>query len=386
MDGDRLRAQSLLGLYSPRRATYDISLPAETLVRPFRRDSGVLAGSGSTGPVVRNSSVEVEEVRVDVSAVETLVADSYVRPPLLDGQATVFLDQSDVEIEVTVQNNDRFVLENATILLGNMAVSLGDIDPGGEVTVRERIGLSSAAGLSPTGGGVVFGPSRGGTGVSPLSANYATILGTSNYFNDRQVYPRWQLLQSIAPQFGGATGTFPQGTATLVAWSQQEQLDLSLGDDSFTNQSTTLYFLELPLTQNVLSGQDVVVPEAFLKWEVLASNGVFEPAVSDFYMPPGWVEYEYRPWPEFRNIEVKKLEIALLNSNSSTSQPSPQVQLWDWNREAWATLSGSGWGINQVPEPAPFLGPGNTVHLRLQNDNQTGIEIGKIFPRLTGDL
>ena len=44
---EHLRTQTLLGLYSPRRNTYNLTLPYETMARPFDRNFGNLGGSGA---------------------------------------------------------------------------------------------------------------------------------------------------------------------------------------------------------------------------------------------------------------------------------------------------------------------------------------------------
>ncbi len=123
-EGDQIRVTSLLGLYSPRRTTYDLSLKADTVIRPFDRNFGNLSGGGNIGAIQRGSDVTVTDVRVDVSDVETLVAESYQKMPAVDGQAILRLDGTDFELSLTVQNNSDVTLENATLLLGFTAISL----------------------------------------------------------------------------------------------------------------------------------------------------------------------------------------------------------------------------------------------------------------------
>jgi hypothetical protein len=284
-----------------------------------------------------------------------------------------------------VQNNGGVALENAVVLLGSTAIPLGDLQSGANVSASERFSTGQAS-ATPGPGGIATLGAPAGPANSPLSLHFPTLLGTPNYYNDSDVYPRWQLLQSIAPEFRGATGYYPAGTATLVAWSEESQLDVELSDSEFEALATTLYFLELPLSQSLAGGRSVVLPEALLGWRVVDESGLFNPAVSDLYLPTGWIEYEFQPWPEFQAMHVNELAVSLLAPVYSPSQPFPIMQLWDWSQEQWVDVDDADWGLTEIPEPASFLGPGSSVRIRLENASQRGIEILGIHPQLTGDL
>ena len=224
--GEQARVQTLIGLYSPRRSRYDLVLPADTVARPFDRDFGSIGGSGNLEAVTRGNNVVMSDVLVDVSDVETFVADSYRPAPSLSGQAQMRLTGSTVELEVSLQNNGDLVLENATVLVGTLVFSLGDLPPGGSVTDSFTISRSSlASGSAATS----FAPSSGTN--YPLSDQAHTILGTSNYYNDPIVYPRWQLLAALDGRYyssGAVTNRLPDNVATIIAWSDEPQLDMWL--------------------------------------------------------------------------------------------------------------------------------------------------------------
>jgi hypothetical protein len=384
-DGEQMRLQTLLGLYSPRRETYDIQLPAGTMARPFDRSFGALAGGGTIDSVERSGHVTLSEVRVDVSDVQTFVAESYGPTPPIAGQAELQLKDGYIELDVSVQNNGDVGLENVVVLLGFTAIPLGDLEPGEILSANERISSGQATTAAGPGGigtlGATVGPA-----TSPLSLHMPTILGSSNYFNDPDVFPRWQLLQAITPEFRGDDGHYPLGTVTLIAWSDEGQLDVDLADSDFDSLATTLYFLELPLTQSLVSGRGVTLDGALLSWRIVDESGVFNPAVSDFYLPTGWIEYEFQPWPEFQAMAVTDLAVSLLAPSHASSQPLPNMQLWDWNQERWLDVADAGWGRTEIVDPAPFVGPGNSVRIRLENASQRGIEILDIHPQLTGNL
>jgi hypothetical protein len=385
-EGDQLRVQSLLGLYSPRRTTYDLSLMAETVVRPFDRNFGNLSGSGNIGAIVRGNDVTVTDVLVDVSDVETLVAESYQKMPAVDGQAILRLDGSDFELALTVQNNSDVTLENATLLLGFTAISLGDLEPGEIASQTQTVSSSQAAIASGSGTGIGFSSLSSAPSASPLAANYDILLGTTNFYNDSEVYPRWQLLESISPEFGSTPGWFPRDTVTLIAWSEENQLEIDLNGDVFEASGTTLYFLELPLDQQAINGQNMTVPRLFLDWQVLGESGVYDPTINNLYLPQGWIEFEYQPWDEFRTMSVSELAVLVQPPSSNTSQPFPKLQLWDWAEGVWITIEDANWGKTVVSPADAFLGPGNLVRIRLQNDFSIGVDVSEVYPLITGDM
>ncbi|HSG17531.1 MAG TPA: hypothetical protein VLE70_14565, partial [Anaerolineae bacterium] len=196
---DQFRVQTLIGLYSPSRATYDLALPPEAIPRPFEQSFGALTGPGNIGAVERAAEVTVSDIRVDVGGVETLVADSYQPGPSVTGAVRLRTEASNVVMDIDVQNNGPATLENATILVGSTAIPLGDLAPGSRVSQSERL-----TAVQPSPGGPIITGSYlpPAPAVSPLISNMDTILGSTNYYNDRELYPRWQLLQSLAPEYG----------------------------------------------------------------------------------------------------------------------------------------------------------------------------------------
>jgi hypothetical protein len=294
------------------------------------------------------------------------------------------MEDSDFSVETTIQNNGDFELENAVLIIGNAAVSIGDIPPGANETSMHPITSGQISAVTGSVGSplvMVAGP-----GNSPISRNFETLLGTSNYFDDPEVFPRWQLLQAISPEYGVGPYYVPKATATLVGWSKESQVSAKIENQDVASQSTTLYFLELPLSNTTVSGQGVTVPKPLLEWQVLAQSGVYNPTINDLYLTTGWVEFEYEPWPELQNLAVADLEISMEKGGMIGGQPAPFVQLWDWRDESWVTIRDIQWGLTPIEQAAYFIGPQNAVRIRVQNNTNDVIEISEIYPLITGDV
>lgn len=377
------RVQTLVGLYSPRRGVYDVVFPAGALARPFERNFGDIGGRGSIDAITQSATFVMSNARVDVSAVETFVAQHYHTGPAVSGQAVLELNGRDIVLNARIQNNGDVELENAVLLLGTRTFALGSIKPGDTATTSAKIGAAAADNSSA--GITYYGPSGS---TAPLMSNANTILGTSNYYDDRAVYPRWQLLEAMdSRSYGtGLSNPIPSTIVTLIAWSQQPQLDVRLDQDTYQTTATTLYLLEIPLQQNLVSSSMVSLPLSLLDWKILRADNVYNASIENLYLEAGTVEFEYTPWPDFQTMQVTSLAVALTVPDYSTSQIVPEVNLWDWQQESWITIEDAAWGETAVADYGRFLGPHNAVRLQLRSGDSYGVTIQQVYPIFTGDL
>ncbi|GJM43050.1 MAG: hypothetical protein DHS20C20_33320 [Ardenticatenaceae bacterium] len=383
-DAEQADVYSLLGLYSPSRRTYDLMLPENALARPYSQDFGAPFNSddANIGAITYGNEVTISDVRVDIGDMSVFLAESAVPAVAMSGSATLTIEGNSLILALDLLNNSDITLETASILVGNRALSVGDIAPNERTTLSLPMGSTSGT----TGGGVF---SSGYGANAPLSANAETILGSFDYYNDRDLYPRWQLLQALESSNFGGPGTFaiPQETAVLIAWSNESQIDARLSDGVADNENTTLYLIEIPLAQNLVSGENITIPISLLNWQPLANNNVYNPTIQDLYLNGGWVEFSYLPWPELQNMVVTKLGFSLTQQFEDPSQLPPEVRIWDFEEGVWRIVSDPAWGNNNVAEYGRFIGPNNEVRLRLQDNNsQFGSGIGEFYPIITGNL
>ncbi|MFW6070507.1 MAG: DUF7408 domain-containing protein, partial [bacterium] len=384
VEGEQMRANSLLGVYSPRRATYDVSLPESVLVRPFERNYGQLTGSGNQAAISRGSQTTLEDLRVDVSGVETYVASSYQPLPSITGRAVLSLEGSDARMEVTVQNNGEFTLENAGIFYGSSFEPLGDLNAGASASADWQLTQTQA---SATAGATTGVAAPTYSNAPPLNAHYDQLLGTNRYHEDPEARPRFQLLESMQSYGPGPpTQAFvPRGAVTLVGWAEQSLFDVTLRDSDMPVQqmATTLYFLELPVEDIVARGEDITVPAALMSAMIVGDSGVYASSSSNFHLPPGWIEMEFEPWPTFQDLTVTALEISLRGSSDGsggTGSPAPEVRLWNWDEETWSNIPQAVWGTMGIGDFQPFIGEQNRIRMRLENNSTNGMNIREAWP------
>jgi len=243
VEAERVRTQSIAGLYSPRRGRYDLSLPYDTTAAPFVAGFGASRVMGSLAAIVRAGDLSLRDVRADTGEVVAFLIDAHrPRPPL---SATARLVDDGRAVAFTVRNDGATTLENAVVVYGDRQLQLNDLPPGEERETRLPLSLTTP-GATPTPDpfipvGVIL--------PNPLINDPTFILGTTDYFNDPLVYPRWQLLQSLYSysETGAPVTTDPTKMITLAGWLPNAGQPIDTGDAVTTHSAVTLVLLEVPV-------------------------------------------------------------------------------------------------------------------------------------------
>lgn len=383
------RVETLLGLYSPRRAAYDLVLTGGMLPHTLP-DVGVAdefhlieAGDRHTLP----------GVRVDVSEVFPLVTSGYTGGLVISGGAVYTVSGGELNFSLAVRNESGQPLRDVALLAGRRAVPLtAELLPGQEFRTTTRLIDPGAPSVSPAG---VTAYIKGGMTL-PLEM----LIGAGDPNADVAAYARLQLLSSlindpyaaIAPAVTSAEGMgwFSAESLTLVAWSDQPQQNVAVTGHTFQSVSAAVYFLTLPVSRAAAAtAAPLELGWDALEWRVLDNNiGLFTTNLTDLYLPLGWVEIAYRPWSPLQDLGVTSLQLNLEPDPASAGNPPPQVQLWNWQTRSWDLLPGASWGLTPIPFPAPYLDVTRTLRLRLENTSLTGLDmtLHRVYPIFTGIL
>lgn len=378
-----LRVNSLVALYSPRRATYDLILPAEVMALPFSQDfnAGFVA-TGNVATIERGTDLILRDVRVDVSDSQTFMTESYQPAPSFSSEVRLLTQGSGFQLHVTVRNEGDVTLENAVLLYGTDIHPVGKLEPGDEATWTLSL---SASEVSSTSSSVYGGY------TSPLLNNDQYLLGTTSYYSDPVAYSRRQLLEAMHQDIyysSGSTSSYvPRGVVTLIGWTDEQLLDLAVdtrrGQDEL---ATTLYFLELPMTEMQVSGRNITVPTAMLAWEVLESTGQYGGiGIQGVTLYNGEVTYQFQPGPEMAGMNVNTLNL-LITRETYGSNNLPRIRIWNWTTETWDVLDISTWGMFKIAEPENYLDASNRLRLQLENNGVDSISIRNFYPIFSGDV
>lgn len=243
---ETMQVDSLVGLYSPRRGTHNLLFAYDTIAAPFKADYGSSSASaGNLEAIGRETAVIMEDVRVDIGGTELFIAQSYQPMPAISGQAALSRGDGDVQLEVTVENGSDLSFENVTLLVGSRAYELEDLGENGRLTFNRT--------FSPAPTRLQALPPFASSIETTLLKNEETILRTTNYYDDSIAFARYNLLAAIEPEMTyGVTPTYNYRTdvVTLLAWTDESQLNASLVDEKANQYHTTLYLIDIPLTHD----------------------------------------------------------------------------------------------------------------------------------------
>ncbi len=375
---EQARAQTIIGLYSPSRTGYDLDLPSTAVAHPLARTTafGENVRSGS-GHIISNGRLTVSNIRTDIGSVEALIADSYQPLPAILATADLRSDSGSLVADIELVNNGRFPLDRVAVIGGRQMEFVGNLPPGANRSFQLNLGTATAT--SPT---LMPGPGGWPSTQSPLLYFAEPLLGGWATRNEPEIAARHELfraIESYSPNAQPATAVPP---ILLVAWSDEALLDMSLNHNRTEQMATTLYLLDVPVGS--LTGSDrLSLPADLLQANVLDSNRTYNLDYRDLYLNGGWIEFEFTPWPTFRELQVDELTIVIQQQMSGAAPPA--VSLWDWAAGEWVLETAVNWGNSPIPTPDRYLNDQNSVRLRL--DDQTGnTGIGLIYPRLTGKV
>jgi hypothetical protein len=207
-------ATAFVGLFSPRRASYTLLFPSNTLVSEARTWND-LTNETSTS-IESDAGMEVPNVLVDVGSVRTFMTESAVDVP-----ASVESDVRNDGGQITgqIRNTGSQPLEDAFVIRGSAYQSIGRLDPGASLQVA-----LSRSGNFPWGVNV----SREG------------------------LFDRQQLLSTLfeggATRFGNPNNpnqAIDEQGVYLLAWSTAASVPVSVDGIAADQTALTLYLIRL---------------------------------------------------------------------------------------------------------------------------------------------
>ena len=336
------RATAAVGLFSPRRATYDLQVEA-TGVRQAEWDFyyGPSPRASQPSRILQEAGgTRLLGVRVDVAGIQPFVAETYVDVPRLEADLRLVPKEIGFRLEGTVRNGP-LRLEDAVLLAGYEEQRLGDLEPGAEVAVQ--IDLHATVRTTPGGPPVFVGPFGGGQLPE-------RILGEQDFWNDPELFRRYQFLSALFPY--NTVGLGPG--AYLIGWADEGPPEAEVMDGSARQQATVAYFYNLPVSMPD-SGLSLTVPPGL----IICSP---EETMADPFLSSGQrLTIRCVPWTEVSLTEVEEVEARFQGEGSI------EVSAWDWDEETWVKVGGGRMDFT-LELPASVVLPTGVIRLRAQAD------------------
>jgi len=392
------RAESVVGLLSPLRTRYTLSLPQGETLRPIPR-----AVTGGSLLANTSGSISIDIAQTDIFAASNFIVDSsFIAPfalsgtsatPAITGEATLSYDdtvEGQQNIRGSIRNDSNLTLNDPVIMVRGAALSLGQpLEPGDvqpfELTLAGESSVSPVfrapsflTSLSGGGGSYQIGLSEASVidilGPDNFSANYygrAFVDQTEESLNIRR---RQFLLSSLIDDGDGATG---RGDRTFLAgWSDVPPSEIALEGAAWSAQHVTAYVIELNTTADIPT-QPVVIAQDRFTWVVLEQSGVNAAPIEINFLPGESAVFRFTPLPDAVLREVDELMVRLRDINIG-SRVVP-IQLWNYDAQRWDERDVVGGDLN-ISDPSAYIGTQNAVQIRLIADSVGGgfMRIGEL--------
>ncbi len=369
------RVSQLVGLFSPRRTTYDVRVQ-DALVRQMPGDHYY------GGPAAQSLHVTEEAggstmtgLRVDVGGIQPFVAEGYVDVPGVEADLRLVGDETGrLRLEGTLRNG-KMPLEGAVLIVGEYKQRLGNLEPGEVVTASVEV-----AGARVSEGSVVPLPYSGTQGLPEQ------VLGPGNYWDDRNLYRRYRFLEALfVPGGAGAVSNWTslRPGVHLMAWAEEVPLLVEVVDRSSSTIETALYVYDLPVA-GLGMGARATIPPGLITRQVEESTGHVDVWPEGVHMDPeAEVVFRFTILPGVTVRQVDELVLDLRGSSSGGVSHSPMISLWNRETGDWEKLD-AGWGQHSVSSAGVYVLPSGAVLLRLETDAEWPADVESLTITIKG--
>lgn len=375
----------------------------DRLLRPIARtmQGGRFFGR-STIEIERANTSAALSFPVDASFIEAFTTNGTLPAPAISGQATLTYNENGrgQRLRGTIRNDTALTLNNAVILARGIVIRLEDPLEPGELYVfesNEPLETDGAAPASPIeyGYGIAFDqPNRYyGSGysrnVASLDQTVIDIISPAVYQAydlgfmpntgqvDEETRRRQKFLNAFVKDQYNATAR--GNNVYLIGWSDESPLTEDVGTSSWRAVDSTVYIVALDTEIAAPESREVTITTNQFTWTAVEREGVQDAAPTNLNLySDGIVTFRFTPLANARLDTVNRLSIVLDQGGVGSSSRGIEMQLWDWRAQEWALVEITE-GTTSIANPSRYIGPLNSVEIRLDRDLSGGyLYIGRL--------
>jgi hypothetical protein len=376
--------EGLVGLLSPRRAQYDLGLGGG-LLRPIPRNTqgGLLTGAVQSSINIRQTDAfTAESFAVDASFIAGFSAETETPAPTISGSASISKNPETGQdvVRGLVRNESELTLVAPVVVARGFAFTFDTSLAPGE-SLDFDFSLPNAQIPSPLilpaqGSGISrspFAPSLlGSRTVNDLLGTNTPLRNQRLPQEDEEQRRRRLFLASLVNDYvitSSLTATGRGNHVFFAGWNSESPLPLLLDGAPWTSTDATLYLVDLNVDVIHPTGITSVTPEQFT-WINESDNLLGERTPLNLSLQPGeQATFRFTPLPSAVLTEVDELVVHM--DRASIGLAAIPVDLFNWETDAWETVD-AGQGETRISDPQRFLGPQNTVRLRLTSGDVGG--------------
>jgi hypothetical protein len=347
--GQTERAQTYVGIFSPRRQSYNIEVGAETLLRPLGQGNyDPWSGSVTTGgsmQVVQTNPARLQGLTVDQWSMQSFAAETSSRE---EPGLVIQLSAGRDSLAGQVINQSSVTWEDVIVLFNAKFQKLGNLAPGQKADFR----------LDFKDGSPVMG--------------FGSYMLYQDQFNqpngpNREITFKQSVLDSTV--FNGSRPDLSENPV-LIAWQKNHSpLDIRLENYQISTQATTLLYHPLALQ---VEGSKVVIPPGFSHIDLLSTSGdastcSYGAGLDGSYVYQGTAETRLSLPHEFYQVQPSQLDLYIRTDGNWPTLPT--LELYDRINDTWVSLEKAKAGSNPIQDIARFYNPADaSLQVRISNN------------------
>jgi hypothetical protein len=365
VDGAGAPARSYVGLFSPTRAAYNVTLgdsaadsggPLVSLLpaAPWLSRQPAYGGQ-QTLQIVQDELTHVRDIDVNQWALRAFQVETIVEPEEVSLEIAMTLDHE--LAHGTLYNGLDQPLTDVIVVGGSRFARLGDWAAGERREFEVTWELMEDA--FPM---VVFNPN----------------------FNNPEAPRRESMVRTEVMDIYLQRGQMTLDDLTLFAWSAWSPVQVRVEDTRESHERTTLLVKPVPLT---FEEGPIELPGGYLPATLVELDGQAGPCGrgnTQFYLGRGHVVLDYHLPQGLQHVRPTTMTLQVYPTGrgfddvpppeNAVPTDMPGVQVYDWHGDLWVALNeGRPSFIYTFPDPARFLDPVNmTVRIRAVHDNDGG--------------
>lgn len=382
------RGQAYVGVFSPSRGTYELTLPGGPLIAaPMSEMFGGIETAGTGLDVLQGDPARVRGLSIGFGTLRAFRAELPTSVPLVE--ADLRLVDGILSGRITNRSDTRLLAP--AVVYGASAVTLPDLPPGETTTVR--LALTRIA----------FGASLADRIVGAYPAGDPARMDDTA--RERSV--RYQVVNQLTyDPISGFSGLWlPSDTPILLAWDRRPLVPVAVAGTTARQLGTTLYYLSLPVR---VEGRVVFGADLLRSTVVANESAFFAKDPWSIQMGQGSVTVAYRTIAVSGRLAATRLVVAFnlgpeIGPSADAAvevEPTgpaapidlcleqrcpdvpldglPELEIFDLGRGEWMALphleTGRAFAIR---EPERYVDPASaTVLFRFQNPRLDGIGFG----------
>lgn len=358
---DTAEVQSLVGIWSPRRARYDIEVESGYLARPMPQNFAGGLSSVIETTIEEEDPVTLRRVQVDVGSVQPFVIEGFDDQPL-DITASLTLEPggAGLHVEGDITNRSTESLTDVSLIVAGTAQQLADLPAGGVLHVDTVL----SSGRALPSGGLAYDPipyTTTGYYAYYYDPLVQELAHTSDCYSDYTADRRCDLVLSILQ------GDWRGSGVVLTGWAENAPVELQVLNGSSRSIDMTLHIVELEQSTINPRIQLLEIPPGLMTWQLVSDPNQQQGYVSnpyDFYLTYGdAITFHFQPiavvpLPDFTSMDIH------LEAYYDTQSSTPRLSILNLETGQWDEFDAS-WGTTRIDDAQPYVDGDGGVTLSL---------------------